>query len=309
MELFNDKPDINFVGLYRYAMIISMTLITLSTITIVFRGVNMGLDFTGGFQIQVHYIKNPVINSVIEKMLYNNIHSSQIANLGQSNDIVIKLPSRKLKVFYQSDTIKSHQFKQRILKTKVEMILGENAEIVNLNYIGPKAGKELIVNGSIAFLIAMIFIINYITFRFTLKFALSAAISLVHDVIIILGIFSMFQFEFDLTVLSGIMATIGYSLNDTIVIYDRIREKLGKETNMPIITLINHAVNDTLSRTIITSGSTLLVVVLLYFLGGLSLHGLSVTLILGVIIGTYSSIYIAGALTLIISGSQTLKKP
>ena len=176
---------------------------------------------------------------------------------------------------------------------------GNDAAVVNLNYIGPQVGEELATNGVLALIVAMICIIGYIAFRFEMKFAISAGIALIHDPIVILGVFAWFQLEFTLTTLAAILAVIGYSLNDTVVIYDRVRENFRKMRKATVIEVVNRSVNDTLSRTIMTSGLTLIVVVVLYFLGGPSLHEFSLALTLGVIVGTYSSIYVAGVLAVL----------
>ena len=178
--------------------------------------------------------------------------------------------------------------------------LGAKAKIMSVDYTGPDVGKELANRGMLAMLIAVIATMIYIAMRFEMRFAVSSAVALAHDPIIILGIFSLLQIRFDLTALAAILAVIGYSLNDTVVIYDRVRENFRKMRKAPVTEVVNRAVNDTLSRTVMTSGLTLLVVVVLFVWGGPSIHGFALALIIGVVVGTYSSIYVAGALAVIL---------
>ncbi len=186
---------------------------------------------------------------------------------------------------------KSLEDAQQYLKQQVENSL--DAQVQSVNYIGPQVGKELASNGVLAIIVAMVCILIYISARFEMKFGISACIALLHDPIVILGIFSAFQLEFDLTVLAAVLAVIGYSLNDTVVIYDRVRENFRKMRNASVVEVVNRSINDTLSRTILTSGLTMLVVVVLYLFGGSSVHNFSLALILGIVVGTYSSIYVA----------------
>lgn len=298
MEFFKRKTNIDFMGIRKWTGLISIILIGLSLIFLFTRGLNMGLDFTGGYQIQVSYQEAPHTESVTKLLEKNGFPTAQVTTFGSDNSLMIKLPIQKNE---DNNKVinKDGQSAQQMLKAKVENILGKNASVDSLNYIGPQVGKELATNGILALIVAMICIVGYIAFRFEMKFAISAGIALIHDPIVILGVFSAFQLEFTLTTLAAVLAVIGYSLNDTVVIYDRVRENFRKIRKAPVIEVVNRSVNDTLSRTIMTSGLTLLVVIVLYFFGGPSLHEFSLALILGVIVGTYSSIYVAGVLAVI----------
>ncbi|WP_119329240.1 protein translocase subunit SecF [Cysteiniphilum halobium] len=298
MEFFKRKTNIDFMGIRKWTAIVSIVLIGLSVIFLIVRGLNMGLDFTGGYQIQVNYNKAPSTQMVAKILARDGFPTAQVTTFGSSDSLMIKLPIQKNE---NNQAVINHdgQSAQQLLKVKVEKSLGSDAQVVSLNYIGPQVGKELATNGLLALLVAMICIVGYIAFRFEMKFAISAGIALIHDPIIILGVFAAFQLEFTLTTLAAVLAVIGYSLNDTVVIYDRVRENFRKMRKASVIEVVNRSVNDTLSRTIMTSGLTLLVVVVLYFFGGPSLHEFSLALILGVIVGTYSSIYVAGVLAVL----------
>ncbi|WP_151192528.1 protein translocase subunit SecF [Cysteiniphilum sp. JM-1] len=298
MEFFKRKTNIDFMGIRKWTAIVSIVLIGLSVIFLAVRGLNMGLDFTGGYQIQVNYNKAPSTQEVAKVLARDGFPTAQVTTFGSSDSLMIKLPIQKNEN-NQAVINQDGQSAQQLLKVKIEKSLGSDAQVTSLNYIGPQVGKELATNGLLALLVAMICIVGYIAFRFEMKFAISAGIALIHDPIIILGVFAAFQLEFTLTTLAAVLAVIGYSLNDTVVIYDRVRENFRKMRKASVIEVVNRSVNDTLSRTIMTSGLTLLVVVVLYFFGGPSLHEFSLALILGVIVGTYSSIYVAGVLAVL----------
>ncbi len=286
------------MGIRKWTALVSIILIGLSIIFLIVRGLNMGLDFTGGYQVQVNYKIAPSTQDVAKILAKDGFPTAQVTTFGSVDSLMIKLPIQKNEN-NQVMIDKEGQSAQQLLKQRIEATLGSEAQVASLNYIGPQVGKELATNGLLALLVAMICIVGYIAFRFEMKFAISAGIALIHDPIIILGVFSAFQLEFTLTTLAAVLAVIGYSLNDTVVIYDRVRENFRKMRKASVIEVVNRSVNDTLSRTIMTSGLTLLVVVVLYFFGGPSLHEFSLALILGVIVGTYSSIYVAGVLAVL----------
>lgn len=212
-----------------------------------------------------------------------------ITTFGDSNNFLIKFAPDEVNI-----KAKNIEDVQQYLKQQVESLL--DAKVQSVNYIGPQVGKELVSNGVLAIIIAMICILIYISARFEMKFGISACIALLHDPIVILGIFAAFQLEFDLTVLAAVLAVIGYSLNDIVVIYDRVRENFRKMHDISVVDIVNRSINDTLSRTILTSGLTMLVVVVLYLFGGSSVHNFSLALILGIVVGTYSSIYVASVM-------------
>lgn len=294
MEFFKRKTNIDFLGIRKWAAAFSLILVLVSIGSLLTRGINWGLDFTGGYAIQASYPTAPDINHIRTQIEGLGITHVNVVTFGSPRTIRIVLePQQDMK---KQVVVQDSASEQDRLKAQVKAALGPTATITQMSYTGPEVGAQLAQRGMLAMLVAILATMAYIAFRFEMKFALSAAIALAHDPIIILGVFSLFQLRFDLTALAAILAVIGYSLNDTVVIYDRIRENFRKLRKAPVTEVVNRAVNDTLSRTVMTSGLTLLVVVVLFFLGGPSIHYFSLALIIGVIVGTYSSIYVAGAL-------------
>lgn len=284
MEFFKANTKIDFMGQRKWAAIFSIILFIFSVASLSIRGLNLGLDFTGGTQIEVTY-QSPVTVNTIRDSLAKSGFTQAIVQPYTVRDISIRVGPQKIS--------------QDQLKTKLAAAL-PGAKIVSLSYIGPQVSKTLMTNGILAIIVSLIGTMIYIALRFEYRFAVSSTIALIHDPVLILGIFAFFQLEFDLVVLAALLTVIGYSLNDTIVVYDRIRENFRKMRKGTPVEVVNVSINQTLSRTIMTSGLTLLVVVVLYFFGGPVLHNFSLALIIGIIIGTYSSIYVAGssALTL-----------
>ena len=296
MDLFYKKTDIDFMGIRKVTACISVVIILLSIGFIFIKGLNWGIDFTGGYQIQVSYKNTANIPEIKKQLAAHELNGAEVISFGSTRDIMIRLMPSHVK---GKEISADGETSQQRLESKLKLILGESATISSVNYIGPQVGQELATNGLLAMVVAMLCIMGYIAFRFEVKFAVSAGIALLHDPIVILGIFAAFGLEFNLTSLAAILAVIGYSLNDTVVIYDRIRENFRKMRKVSVNEIINRSVNDTLSRTIITSLLTLIVCVVLYLVGGPSIHEFSLALILGIIIGTYSSVYIAGALSVV----------
>lgn len=302
MEFFQRQTNINFMNLKNVTGIISLFFIAISLILIFVRGLNWGIDFTGGYQIQVEYEKPPVISEVKEKLRSEGFSGADVMTFGSPDQIMVRLFPERQKS--SSDNINQvgaqGETHQQQVRQRLKATLASDAKIISVNFIGPKVGKELATSGILAFIVAMICMVAYIAFRFEIKFGISAGLALLHDPIIILGIFALFKINFDLTALAALLAVIGYSLNDTVVIYDRIRENFRKMRKASVIDVMNRSVNDTLARTIITSLLTLIVCVVLFLFGGASIYAFSLTLILGVIIGTYSSIYIASTVAVIL---------
>ena len=251
---------------------------------------NYGLDFTGGTLVELSYPEEANITNIRETLVDGGFNGAQVANFGSSREVLIKLPGTV------SDSLGSEI---------VSLLSADNSDqaidLRRIEYVGPQIGSELRDDGGTAMLIALAFMMLYIAFRFQSMFAGAAVVALVHDVIIVVGIFSLIQIEFDLTVLAALLAVIGYSLNDTIVVSDRIRENLRSAELDSTEEIINLSLNQTLGRTLITSLTTLLVLFSLYFLGGELIKNFALALIFGVVIGTYSSIYIA-ANALVIMG-------
>jgi preprotein translocase subunit SecF len=277
-------PSIDFVGKRTYAIIFSAMLVVLSIFTLTTNGLKLGIDFTGGTLIEVGYKQGVDLSEVRATMAEAGFNRANVQYFGSTNEILIRL---------EPQSISSAK-----LSTKIIQLLGSDVDIRRVEFVGPKVGEELTNDGGLAMLYALIGILIYVAFRFEYRFALGSISALIHDVIITLGFFSLFQFEFDLTVLAAVLAVIGYSLNDTIVVFDRIRENFLSTRHVDPATIINGALNQTLSRTIMTSLTTLLVLVALFFLGGEIIHSFAMALLIGVLIGTYSSIYVASSMIL-----------
>ncbi|MDB2589543.1 protein translocase subunit SecF [Candidatus Thioglobus sp.] len=277
-------PSIDFVGKRTYAIIFSTMLIALSIFSLTTNGLKLGIDFTGGTLIEVGYQQSADLSEVRATMAEAGFNRANVQYFGSTNEILIRL---------EPQSISSAK-----LSTKIIQLLGSDVDIRRVEFVGPKVGEELTNDGGLAMLYALIGILIYVAFRFEYRFALGSISALIHDVIITLGFFSLFQFEFDLTVLAAVLAVIGYSLNDTIVVFDRIRENFLSTRHVDPATIINGALNQTLSRTIMTSLTTLLVLVALFFLGGEIIHSFAMALLIGVLIGTYSSIYVASSMIL-----------
>ena len=277
-------PTIDFVGKRMYAIIFSTVLIALSLFSLATNGLKLGIDFTGGTLIEVGYQQSADLSEVRATLAESGFNGANVQYFGSTNEVLIRL---------EPQTISSAK-----LSTKIIQLLGSDVDIRRVEFVGPKVGEELTNDGGLAMLYALIGILIYVAFRFEYRFALGSISALIHDVIITLGFFSLFQFEFDLTVLAAILAVIGYSLNDTIVVFDRIRENFLSTRHVDPSKIINGALNQTLSRTIMTSLTTLLVLLALFFLGGEIIHSFAMALLIGVLIGTYSSIYVASSMIL-----------
>ncbi|CAC9590862.1 Protein translocase subunit SecF [uncultured Gammaproteobacteria bacterium] len=277
-------PTIDFVGKRTYAIVFSALLMALSVFSLSTNGLKLGIDFTGGTLIEVGYKQSVNLTEIRATLDKADFKRANVQYFGSTNEILIRL---------EPQTISSAK-----LSTKIIRLLGDDVDIRRVEFVGPKVGEELTNDGGLAMLYALIGILIYVAFRFEYRFALGSITALIHDVIATLGFFSLFQVEFDLTVLAAILAVIGYSLNDTIVVFDRIRENFLSTRHVDPQKIINGALNQTLSRTIMTSVTTLIVLLALFFLGGEIIHGFAVALLIGVLIGTYSSIYVASSMIL-----------
>ena len=282
--------NIDFLAWRKIAIIFSSIFLVLSIGSLLVKELNYGLDFTGGTLVELSYPEEANIGNIRETLVDGGFNGAQVANFGSSTEVLIKLPGTV------SDSLGSEI---------VSLLSADNSDqaidLRRIEYVGPQIGSELRDDGGTAMLIALAFMMLYIAFRFQSMFAGAAVVALVHDVIIVVGIFSLIQIEFDLTVLAALLAVIGYLLNDTIVLSDRIRENLRSAELDSTEEIINLSLNQTLGRTLITSLTTLLVLFSLYFLGGELIKNFALALIFGVVIGTYSSIYIA-ANALVIMG-------
>ena len=247
------------------------------------RGLNPGIDFTGGFQIEVSFQEAPEIQQVRLDLSRSGFDDAIVQNSGSATDLMIRTAPR--------EGVDSRKVGNQIIEAVSQS--SNNVELLSSEYVSAQVGEELTEQGGLAMIFALIMIMIYIVFRFQWKFSIGAVLALIHDVLITLGIFSFFQLTFDLAVLAAILAVVGYSLNDTIVIFDRIRENFRSMRRSETIEILNSSITQTISRTIITSSTTLMVLLALYFMGGQSLSGFSIALIIGVLIGTYSSIFVA----------------
>ena len=269
-----------FMRFRKIAGIISISLFIISILSLTFRGLSLGLDFSGGTLIEVSYETPVPLETIRNTLQANGYADSQVVNFGTNLDVLIKVADQD-----GNSSIGENIF--NILNKE-----GISGELKRVEFVGPQVGEELRDQGGLGMIVALFMILFYVAFRFQYKFALGAVTALGHDVVIILGLFSIFGWDFDLTVLAALLAVIGYSLNDTIVVSDRIRENFRTERVLEPIDMIDLSLNQTLARTIITSLTTLLVLFALFIFGGELIRGFSLALILGVLIGTYSSIYV-----------------
>ena len=283
MQFFKRDTHIDFMGKRMLALIFSGTLIVIALGSLVFRGLNLGIDFTGGTLVEVGFTQAVDLTPVREALAEDGFGDAVVQHFGTSKDVLMRLAPRP---DMESAALSDKAFKamQRIDK---------GADLRRVEFVGPQVGDELIEDGGLAMLYALIGILIYVGLRFEYRFAVSSVLALVHDVIITIGFFAATQVEFDLTVLAAVLAVIGYSLNDTIVVFDRIRENFRKIRKGETDEIVNASINQTLSRTLITSGTTLLVLIALFLFGGEIIHAFAMALIIGIGIGTYSSIYVA----------------
>ena len=275
--------NIDFMKWRKLALVLSLSFIVISISSLILKQLNYGLDFTGGSLVELHYPEQVEVGYIRSTLSEAGYQGAQVVHFGSRQDILIKLAGS------QRDTLGTEII--QVLKQETN----ESIELRRIEYVGPQIGSELRDDGGLAMLLALGLMMLYIAFRFQSRFAGAAVLALIHDVIIVLGIFSLFQFDFDLTVLAALLAVIGYSLNDTIVVSDRIRENLRSQRREGTTEIINLSLNQMLSRTLITSLTTLLVLMSLYILGGELIKNFSLGLIFGVLVGTYSSIYIASS--------------
>ncbi|KRO94936.1 MAG: protein translocase subunit SecF [Proteobacteria bacterium] len=275
----------NFMGIRKYALLFSAILLSVSAWSLYTQGLELGLDFSGGTQIEVGYEQPANVSELREKLVTAGFDSPIVIHFGSETDVLIRLQGEP---------------NQELAEQIIEVLKGDDqqVELRRVDYVGPQIGEELREDGGLGMLTALAVVMLYVAIRFQLKFSVAAVIALAHDVVITLGIFSLARLEFDLTVLAAVLAVVGYSLNDTIVVSDRIRENFRKIRNATAIEVINESLSQTLWRTINTSLTTLLVLLSLFFIGGELIHNFAIALMIGVGIGTYSSIYVAATVML-----------
>lgn len=281
-KIINSSINYNFLGQRKIAIAISIFLIVISLASFTIKGLNWGIDFSSGYIVQLKFEKEVNVSEIRTIFEDNGVTDSVMQSFGSNNEVIIKLKeesnfNKESVNTFLIDTLSSkHPFK-----------------ILKLDFVGAQIGDELREKGEWAMLVALLSILVYIGFRFEFLFGIGAIIALIHDVVITLGLFSLFQIEFDLSVLSAILAVIGYSLNDTIVVYDRIRENINVIKSNSYIDILNISINQTLTRTIITSMTTLFVLISLFVLGGPAVEHFALAMMIGILIGTYSSIFVA----------------
>ena len=284
--------NIPFMKYRKIAAYASLALFVISIVSLSFRGLSLGLDFSGGTLVEVTYEDSVNLEEVRGMLTNNGFDDYQVVNFGSDRDVLIKI----------ADQPGNSQLGDEVFA--LVQANDPDTELKRVEFVGPQIGSELRDQGGLGMLVALAMILLYVAFRFQYKFALGAVTALAHDVIIILGLFSLFAWDFDLTVMAALLAVIGYSLNDTIVVSDRIRENFRSQRGIESIEVVDLSINQMLARTLITSLTTLLVLLALYFLGGELIRGFALALIIGVIIGTYSSIYVVANMLIMFAINQ-----
>ena len=296
MQIIKSGQNFDFMGKRRLAMIVSLVVILVAVGSLVARGLDLGIDFTGGTLIEVGYEEPPALESVRAALVNSGYGEASVQQFGTPRDVLIRLASG-------SEEGDSARLSNEVFATLSEAVDGA-VELRRVEFVGPQVGDELTEDGALAVLVALMAILLYVALRFEWRFAVGSVIALVHDVTITVGLFALLQVEFDLPVLAAVLAVIGYSLNDTIVVFDRIRENFRKMRKGTPEQIVNRSLNETLARTLVTSTTTMLVLLALFFLGGEIIHGFAFALLIGVLIGTYSSIYVASTSILMLGVSK-----
>lgn len=296
MHLLSKETNINFVGIRKFALAFSAILLIISVYSIVTNSLNFGIDFTGGTMIEVGYPQPVDLGDIRTTLEQGGYEDAMVQNFGSLTEVLIRLPVIETENMAEI----SNQVVALLQSEQTDAI-----EVRRVEFVGPQVGEELAEDGGLAMVYALIGILIYVALRFEYRFAIASVLALVHDVIITVGFFSLFRLDFDLTVLAAILAVIGYSLNDTIVVFDRIRESFLKMRKAEPLEVINTSINATLGRTIMTSMTTLLVVWSLFIFGGEVIHAFATALMIGILVGTYSSIYVAGTAVLLMGVTKT----
>ena len=297
MELIKKDINLDFMGYRRAAVIFSAGVVLLAVLMLVWRGLNFGIDFTGGTLIEVGYENEVELSSVRQALNEGGFEGASVQRFGTPRDVLIRpAPS-------SDGEASSAKLSDRVFAA-LNAAAGNKLELRRVEFVGPQVGDELTEDGALAVLVALLAILAYVALRFEWRFAVGAVAALAHDVTLTVGLFAALQIEFDLPVLAAVLAVIGYSLNDTIVIFDRVRENFRKMRKGTPVEILNVSLNQTLARTLMTSGTTLLVLLALFFLGGENVSGFALALIFGVVVGTYSTVYTASAIVLALGVSR-----
>ncbi len=275
-----EKKPIDFMGMRKIASVVSIALVVIAVALLAVRGLNYGLDFTGGTSVELEYQQAPALDDVRQTLEGAGYEQFVVQNFGSDTTVLIRMAESE-----------NDQLAVEVIEAL--SAAGDELKLVSSEFVGSQVGEQLKEDSGLGMLIALAVVLIYVGMRFQFKFGIAAVVPLAHDVIIVLGVFALFQWTFDLSVLAALLAVIGYSLNDTIVVADRIRENFRKMREGDSEHIINESIHQTISRTINTSGTTLVVLLALYFLGGEAINNFAVALIIGVVVGTYSSIYVA----------------
>lgn len=286
--------SIPFMRFRKIAGLSSIAIFILAIFSLSFKGLNLGLDFSGGTLVEVAFEETIPLEDIRNNLAANGIEDFQVVNFGTETDVLIKA----------ADKVSQGRLGDKIYEILLASYSNQKLDLKRVEFVGPQIGSELRDQGGLGMLVALGMILLYVAFRFQFKFAIGAVVALAHDVVIVLGIFSIVGWDFDLTVMAALLAVIGYSLNDTIVVSDRMRENFRTERGLEPVEIVDKSINQTLARTLITSLTTLLVLFSLYIFGGELIKGFSLALILGIFIGTYSSIYVVANMLLSMSITQ-----
>jgi len=296
MRLLKDKTNIDFMGKRAIALTFSSILVLAALITLPLKGLNLGLEFTGGTEVEVQFDSPPEINEVRQSLEDAGMADVVVQTFGSSRQLLVRIPPGE-------DGSGSDEEATLVIEA-LKVKYGDEVSMRGSGFVGSQVGEELTEQGILAVVYALIGIFIYVMFRFQWRFSVGAVMAVVHDILVSMGILSLLQVSFDLTVVAALLAVVGYSLNDTIVLFDRIRENFPRLGKLAPREVINRSVNQTLSRTLMTSLTTLLVLIALFIFGGEIIHAFAFTLIVGVIIGTYSSIYVASTSLLTLGVSK-----
>ncbi len=295
MEFFRIKKDIPFMSRALVFNVISLITFVLAVFFLATRGLHLSVEFTGGTLMEVSYAEAPPLEPIRQGLSASGYADAQVQNFGSSRDVLIRLPDRE-----GMDTTNVSEKVMEVLQAQT----GSAPELRRVEFVGPQVGKELASDGAMALLLVIIGIMLYLAMRFEWRFAVSAIIANLHDVIIILGFFAFFQWEFSLPVLAAILAVLGYSVNESVVVFDRVRETFKKRRDLTTSQVLDHAITSTISRTVITHGSTQIMVLSMLFFGGETLYYFSLALTVGILFGIYSSVLVASPLVMWLGASR-----
>ena len=289
MEFFRIKNDIPFMRHALVFNVISLLTFVLAVLFLATRGLNLSVEFTGGTLVEVHYSEAPQLEPIRRALSDDGYPDAQVQNFGSARDVLIRLPNR--------DGLESSRVSEKVMTT-LSAVDGGSPELRRVEFVGPQVGKELAADGAMALLLVVVGIMVYLALRFEWRFSMAAIIANLHDVIIILGFFAFFQWEFSLAVLAAVLAVLGYSVNESVVVFDRVRETFKKKRGMDTPQVLNHAITRTISRTVITHGSTQMMVLSMLLFGGETLYYFSLALTIGILFGIYSSVLVASPLVM-----------